>query len=111
MLSTAYTANTPTTPTALINGVPGTNAALSAAGNSSETLSLHMIYVDLFFSHLYSLPAYHQPNLSQRTASFIIIIIENMGTQESFEKNISEYKNSERIGVYRELEDQGRNLV
>ena len=34
-----------------------------------------------------------------------------MGAQGSIEKNLSEYKNSERMGVYRQFEENDRNLI
>jgi len=34
-----------------------------------------------------------------------------MGAQGSIEKNLSDYKNSERMGVYRQFEENDRNLI
>lgn len=34
-----------------------------------------------------------------------------MGPHQGIEKNLSDYKNNERMGVYRQFEENGRNLV
>ena len=34
-----------------------------------------------------------------------------MGPRPSIEKNLSDFKNNERMGVYRQFEENNRNLV
>lgn len=34
-----------------------------------------------------------------------------MGGEQSTDRSLSDYQNSERIGIFRQLEEQGRNLV